>query len=142
MATTSRADFLKHWEELLATVAANPELAHMEAQRAQLESELEEIRDASVRQVTSKAQAQQATRDIEEHTARGRDLATRLHDGIRMQYGRVAEKLAEFRLQPRRPVPKPQPIPPPPPPETTMETPPEPGATPARTATPENDVSV
>jgi hypothetical protein len=140
MATTSRAEFMKHWEELLATIAVNPELAYMEAQREQLESELEEVRDASRRQAASKAQAQQATRDIEEHLARGRDIAIRLHDGIRMQYGRVAEKLAEFRLQPRRPVVK-KPPPSPPPPETTMEMPPEPGATPARTATPENDVS-
>ena len=64
----------------------------------------------------------QATRDLEDNLDNGRDLATRLRNGIRTRYGLKAEKLADFNLRPRRPgqkansnkkkVPEPVPAPP------------------------------
>lgn len=45
----------------------------------------------------------EATREIEDRVARGNELAVQLHDLIRGFYGRSAERLKLFRLQPRRP---------------------------------------
>lgn len=103
MGTTSQADFLKEWLKLVTMVSANAdELASLEGHRAQLAVEVEGLQEALARQSTHKAEFQQATRDLEGHIARGRDLATRMRDGIRMTYGRKGEKLAAFGLQPLR----------------------------------------
>ncbi|HEX3130548.1 MAG TPA: hypothetical protein VH394_24635, partial [Thermoanaerobaculia bacterium] len=70
---------------------------------------------------------------------RGSDMATRLRDGVRAHYGRTAEQLAGFRLQPRRPGITPEA--PPTPPGTENTKPSEPGSTPVRTAAPGTDAS-
>lgn len=91
------------WEHLLVTVETNQTaLSFLEPQRSQLASVLDRAKDASVRQDAFKAQFQQATRDLEKALSEGGDLATRLRNGIRTQYGLRSEKLAEFGLQPRR----------------------------------------
>ncbi|HWM93496.1 MAG TPA: hypothetical protein VN493_22230 [Thermoanaerobaculia bacterium] len=136
MATNSYADYIKHWGHLDVTVGANPELSSLEPQRAQLDLERQGLENATTLQATLQAQVQQASRDIDGHVARGRDLATRLHDGIRAQYGRVDEKLSEFGLNPRRPR---KPIPPPPPVE--IKKPSELGPNPSQTAAPGTDGS-
>jgi 23S rRNA G2069 N7-methylase RlmK/C1962 C5-methylase RlmI len=91
------------WEHLLATVETNQTaLSFLEPQRLQLASVLDRAKDASLRQDAFKSQFQQATRDLEKALSEGQDLATRLRNGIRTQYGLRSEKLAEFGLQPRR----------------------------------------
>lgn len=103
MGTTSQADYLKEWTRLATMVAANEaDLAHLESHRRQLVSEVEGLQEALARQATHKAEFQQATRDLEGHLRRGKDVSTRMRDGIRMTYGRRAEKLAAFGLQPYR----------------------------------------
>jgi len=90
------------WHHMAASVAANPELQHLEDVRQELVTVTDGTRAASVKQSTLRAQLQQATRDLEFFRARGTDLATRLRNGVRAQYGLKGEKLTEFGLQPRR----------------------------------------
>jgi hypothetical protein len=92
----------KEWDHMAASVAANPELKHLEDMRQELVTVTGDTRGASVKQSTLRAQLQQTTRDLETLRARGNDLATRLRNGIRAQYGLRGEKLTEFGLQPRR----------------------------------------
>jgi hypothetical protein len=101
---TSLADFMKHSEQLLVTIEANKaDLAHLEPLRAQLAPMVDGAKEALVRQGTLKAEAQQASRDLDDFLTKGRDLATRLRHGIRAQYGTKTEKLVEFGLNPLRP---------------------------------------
>ena len=91
------------WESLADTVEANAdELAYLAETRAQLVFNMEAAKAASIRQASFKSQYQQATRDLEGLVTQGRDLATRIRNGIRTQYGLKSEKLVEFGLQPRR----------------------------------------
>jgi hypothetical protein len=91
------------WGQLAVTVDVNKaDLAHLEVQRARLAVVGDGAKAAKIRQEAFKAQFQQATRDLEGFRAEGRDLATRLRNGIRTQYGTKAEKLAEFGMKPRR----------------------------------------
>jgi hypothetical protein len=139
MPQTSYADYMKNWGELTAALEANPDLAYLEPQRALLEMEVESFMQLSVRQATLRRQAQETTREMEALVKRSRDMATRLRDSIRGHYGRAAEMLVEYRLQPRRDITKP--TSPPTPPGTEDEKPSELGSTPARTAAPETDAS-
>ena len=103
MPNTSFADFVEEGDRLLATVEANKaDLSFLEETRTQLVTVMEGAKAASVRQDNFKAQFQQATRDLEGFFSQGRELLTRLRNGIRTKYGLRAEKLAEFGLQPRR----------------------------------------
>ena len=109
------------WDNLAVTVEANAvELAYLGETRTQLLSILDTAKAASVRQAALLAQYRQVTRDLEKLLSEGGDLATRIRNGIRMQYGLKAEKLTEFQMQPRRkrsrprkeePVPAPTPTP-------------------------------
>jgi hypothetical protein len=137
---SSYADYMRQWGELTAALAANPDLAYLEEQRVLLELEVETFRQLVVRQANQKRQAQETSREIEALVTRSRDMATRLRDSIRGHYGRKAERLVEYRLQPRRPntsVPTTSP-------STEDAKPSGPGSTPARTAAsaaPETDAS-
>ncbi len=139
MATTSYADYMRVWRELVAAISANPDLAFLEPHRALLENEVETFDILTVRQANLKRQAQETTREIEALVDRSRDLATRLRDGIRGRFGRTAEMLVEYRLHPRRErAGKSQTTPPGP--EDVK--PSELGSTPARKADPETDASI
>lgn len=146
MSRNSYADYVKHWGELSTAIAANPDLIHLEPQRAELESTLEGLKEASIRQANLRRQAQEASIELSEYVARGRDLATRLRDSIKGYYGRTGEMLVEFRIPPRRPrtAPKvakpPQPEKEPSAPEN--EKPSELGPNPARTAAPGTEASI
>ncbi|HWM90403.1 MAG TPA: hypothetical protein VN493_06515 [Thermoanaerobaculia bacterium] len=136
MATNSYADYIRHWGHIDDRVKSNPELSSLEPQRAQLEIERKGLQEATIRQATLRGQSQKASRDTDGHVARGRDLATRLRDGIRAHYGREEEKLAEFGMNPRRPKkPAPPPTEPPPPP-VEIKKPSETGPNPSQTASP------
>jgi hypothetical protein len=100
---TTFANFVEEGDRLLVTVEANKEdLAFLEETRTQLVTVMEGAKAASVRQDSFKAQFQQATRDLEGFFSQGRELLTRLRNGIRTKYGLRAEKLAEFGMKPRR----------------------------------------
>ena len=138
MSRNSYADYLRNWGELVAAIEANPDLAYLEEQRALLETEVEAFRGLVVRQASQKRQAQETTREIEALVVRSRDMATRLRDAIRGHYGRTAEMLVEYRLQPRRP----SASTPPTPPGTEDAKPSEPGSTPDLTAAAGTDASI
>ena len=124
MPRTSYANTIVHWFNLDAGVQGKqPELEQLEPLRAQLEAERLSLVEATNRQSRLNSESQTATRDIEVALARGNDLATRLRDAIRSHYGRAAENLTEFGLQPRR---KRKPIPPKP--VETAPTPSQPAA--------------
>ena len=94
--------YLKHWNELEANVAADPDLAFLEPKRAELAAEEKGLREALDRQAARKVEMHEATRELEGRVARGNQLMVQIHDLIRGHYGREAEKLGVFRLQPRR----------------------------------------
>jgi hypothetical protein len=103
MPDASFADTVTDWEQLLAKVTANAaDLGFLDESHAGLTGALQRAKEASGRQATFKSQFQQATRDLEESLKLGRDLATRLRNGVRTRYGLTGEKLAEFKLRPRR----------------------------------------
>ena len=97
--------YLKHWSELEANLATDPELAFLEPKRAELAAEEKGLREALDRQAARKSEMHEATRELEGRVARGNQLMVQIHDLIRGHYGREAEKLGVFRLQPRRPKP-------------------------------------
>jgi hypothetical protein len=140
MSLKTYADCIRHWGELTAAIAANPELAHLEPDRALLAADLEGFLDLTVRQANLRRQTQETSRELADLSKRGRYLATRLRDSVRGFYGRDGEMLVEFRLQPRRPRSRPTSTPTPPP-APEIEKPSELGSTPARTAAPETDAS-
>jgi hypothetical protein len=103
MSSQSFAATTTDWEQLLVKVLANAtDLSFLEGTRIELALSLQGAKEANARQATFKAQFQQATRDLEEHILRGRELATRLRNGVRTRYGLSGEKLADFKLRPRR----------------------------------------
>jgi hypothetical protein len=103
MARVGFANQTTEWEHLATTVEVNKtDLAYLESPRSLLLAALDRAKEANLRQSTFKAQFQQATRDLEKALSEGADLATRLRNGIRTQYGLRGEKLTEFGLQPRR----------------------------------------
>lgn len=137
MADNTYAGYVKHWGDLVTSVAALPELAHLEWLRSSLEAELEGLKDLSVRQASLKRQAQEASRELSGHVKRGRDMATRMRDSLKGYYGRDGEMLVEFQVQPRRPRTAPTETPA----GTEDETPTESGPNPAQTAAPVTDAS-
>ena len=103
MPRTSYADTIVHWTNMDTKVQARkPALDHLEPLRAQLEAERVGLVESTNRQTALQTEAQNATRAIEEHLIRGNDLATRLRDAVRAHYGRAAEDLNDFGIQPRR----------------------------------------
>ena len=130
MAKTSFAHVITEADGLLVKVQANAaDLGYLEANRGLLATALEGAKEASVRQAASKAQVQQATRDLEGFLAELKEQVTRMRNGLRHQYGLKSEKLVEFGLQPRR---KPQ---------RSKEKEPEPAPTPTPAPTSNNKVN-
>jgi hypothetical protein len=92
------------WDQLLVKVKTkSADLPFLDATSNELAVVLRGARDAKRRQTALQAQCRSATRELKEHMARGRDLATRLRNGIRMHYGLTNEKLAFFKIRPCRP---------------------------------------
>ena len=103
MGTNSYADYIRHWGQIDDRMKVNPQMAPFEELRVQLEVERIGLVNATNRQAALKGETQDTTREIEGHVARGREVATRLRDAVRAQFGREGEKLTEFGLKVRRP---------------------------------------
>jgi hypothetical protein len=104
MPNTSFADYVVKWEKLLASVEANrTDLAFLAELRSQLARVVEGMKVATVRQDLFKSNTQQTTRELTAFLTEGREIAVRLRNGIRTQYGLKGGKLVEFGMQPRRP---------------------------------------
>lgn len=105
MATSSRAGLLDTCRVTLNVMQVNDaDFERVKEDRDLLADIVAKIDEADLRQKHHKGQFQQASRDLEQHTSLARDLILRLQNTIRARYGNSAEKLAEFGLNPRRPV--------------------------------------
>ncbi|HEV8583174.1 MAG TPA: hypothetical protein VGX68_29250 [Thermoanaerobaculia bacterium] len=103
MPNTSFADVITGFDKLLVTTENNKEeLPYVTELRSRLAEVTAGAKEAKIRQDALRAQLQQATRDLEGFLTEGTDIATRLRNGVRMQYGLKGEKLTEFGMQPRR----------------------------------------
>ena len=91
------------WERLLAAVRANERIfAAGEPQFATLQFHLEEVKDAKTRQQLHSAGRKQATRDLNQGLAAGRDAAVRLQSLVKGQLGPRDEGLVRFGIALRR----------------------------------------
>ena len=134
---SSIADYQNSFGLMLSGVSANAaDLAGTEAVQAGLADAVTEIVEAQDRQKLFKALAQQATRDLEDALARGKEMYSRLRAGVVMHYTATSEKLVEFGLQPRRPAVRSKVKPPAP---EDGKPGPNPASHPAATAVPETD---
>ncbi len=103
MPNTSFADYVVQWEKLLKSLEANQaDLPFLADLRSQLVRVVDGLKAATVQQDMFRSQSQQTSRDMEGFLDLGRDLATRLRNGVRTQYGVRGEKLLEFDMKPRR----------------------------------------
>ena len=109
MANTSQADLLKSWELFLAAAADNPTEPGLEGLQFQLQTTWEGARDLLAQKALLRSQLQQASRDLDQLLATGRDMFSRLSHVVKGRFGTRAEKLAQFGLQPLRPARKPKP---------------------------------
>ncbi|MEA2558569.1 MAG: hypothetical protein QOH06_73 [Acidobacteriota bacterium] len=116
MAKTTQGDFLNACDALLAAAVINGGEAANEL-REQLETDVAGAKDAQARRNGHKAQAQQASRDLDAFLASARVVYSRLRHMLIALFGLRAEKLVEFGIQPLRPVQKAkvkeEPLPPP-----------------------------
>lgn len=132
--------YLRHWNELETNIAADPALAFLEPLRAELQNEENGLRNTLNVQAAKIVDSREATRTLEDHVKRGNALMVRIHDLIRGHYGRDAEKLKLFQLNPRRTKTKPRVVPDPNTEDVqAKKKPSEPGPNPTQTATPETD---
>ena len=105
MATSSRAGLLDECRVTLNVMDVHDtDFEHVQEDRDLLADTVAKIDEADLRQKHHKGQFQQASRDLEQHTSLARDMILRLKNTVRARYGNSAEKLAEFGLNPRRPV--------------------------------------
>jgi hypothetical protein len=98
-------DFLNASDKLLAAASANAGQPAVDDLRLQLEKETTDAREAQARRNVHKAAMQQASRDFDSAMESARKLYSRLRHMVIGLFGLSAEKLAEFGLQPFRPVP-------------------------------------
>lgn len=104
MPRRSYAHYVADWERLLVAVDANKEeLAALGEMPAQLTAALESLKAAFSQQDDAVAQYRGTTRNVQGVIKQGADLANRLRNGLRMQYGVRNDKLLQFGLQPLRP---------------------------------------
>jgi len=110
---------LGEWQRLLSALQVNrTELAHLETFRTQFEVLVAQMEDVLQSQAALSASKQEATQQLAKQVADCDRLETVLHLSLKQFYGRSAEKLVEFGIQPFRGRKKLTP-PPPPPAEST-----------------------
>jgi hypothetical protein len=106
MATTSQGNILKRVDIMLDGLSRNP----LDPTVADLGTQLAEARsgagEALGRRALNDAQSQQASRDLDGSMVNVNVFYSRIRRILQGTYGVREEKLAEFGLQPLRPVPK------------------------------------
>jgi hypothetical protein len=105
MPYNTHGDFLNANDKLLAAARANAGQSAVDDLRLQLEKETTDLREAQARRNVHKAAMQKASRDFDRAMDSARKLYSRLRHMVQGLFGISAEKLAEFGLQPFRPVP-------------------------------------
>jgi hypothetical protein len=90
-----------------ALTANAVELPHLEPKRLRLNDLLVEVRSLTAEQASLAARKQEVSKRLAELMEEGHTLVNFLDVGVKQHYGKRAEKLVEFGLQPfrgRRPV--------------------------------------
>ena len=109
----SLQEFLADWENLLAEVRRTPyDIPLLAAFLIALEGALGKARAAKARQIACSNGRQQATRQLNEAVAEGREVASRMRLLLKGRLGYHNEDLVRFGATPvrkRRPRPAPQP---------------------------------
>jgi len=91
------------WKLLAEAVARNlHDFEHLRDYLEILTRTLEQLLKAKQRQAALRAEAQQATRDLEAAMAVATQAAVQLNHGILATYTNRSEKLREFHLRPRK----------------------------------------
>lgn len=130
MPNLSQGDFLNACDTLIAAAKANEGEPGVDDLRFQLEAEAGGAKEAQARRARYRSLAQTASRDLDRYLATARAIYSRLRHILIGRFGLRAEKLAEYGLQPLRPVQK------------AKENPPGPVETTTQAATPATDTSI
>jgi hypothetical protein len=102
MANQAHADHLARWDTALAAGVANDTEPGTADILLQLGAAATGLKDCLVRRASLKFQQQQNSRDLDEFLAAGKEAFSRLALVVKGRYGRSAEKLAEWGIQPFR----------------------------------------
>ncbi|HET9210459.1 MAG TPA: hypothetical protein VFR03_08670 [Thermoanaerobaculia bacterium] len=106
MPKESLAVTLNQWEELIGACEANAEDLASLTFLLELRKELRDLsaraKELSAQQDALNARKQQVTRDLDQVKARGRDIALRVRNSVRIRYGKRSAKLTEFGMRPRK----------------------------------------
>ncbi len=131
MPNQAQADHLVRWDTALAAGAINdPEPGTVDL-LVQLGAATVGAKNCLNRRATLKFQQQQNSRELDDYMAAGKEAYSRLVLVVKGIYGRSAEKLAEWGMQPFRAAQKSKLEPPPP---VEMEKPPAKGQSPTQAA--------
>ena len=97
------AETQKKMELCNKAVAANAaELPHLEPKRLRLDDVLTEAKSLTAEQASLAARKQEVSKRLAELMEEGHTLVQFLDTGVKQHYGKRAEKLVEFGLQPFR----------------------------------------
>ena len=106
MKDQAQADHLTRWDTALAAGEINDTEPGTGDLLVQLEAAAVGAKNCLNRRATMKYQQQQNSRDLDEFMDDGKEAYSRLALVVRGRYGPGSEKVAEWGLQPRRPVQK------------------------------------
>ena len=103
MGDNTQDAFIAEWRRLLKPRANNNgEIPHLDGHWTKLETVLTNIDAIETQQAILTAAKQESTQQLNAQITEGRKIATFLKAGLREHYGRRAEKLAEYGMQPFR----------------------------------------
>jgi ABC-type transporter Mla subunit MlaD len=104
MPKRSLAQHLSLWDRLATSARNNiQDLEGLQKVLETLETALGEVRALSRRQITLRAEVQQATRDLDAAKEKANQAAVQVNMGLLAVYGSKSEKLTEYGLRPWRP---------------------------------------
>ena len=113
MKDQAQADHLARWDTALAAGTINDTEPGTADLLVQLGAAAAGAKNCLARRATMKYQQQENSRELDEFMAAGKEAFSRLALVVKGRYGRSAEKLAEWGLQPFRPAQKSKLEPPP-----------------------------
>ena len=103
MARNTYAETFAGWRRLIKPLSTNNgDTPYLEGHRARLEALLAQVTEIETQQATLTASKQEMSKQLKALTVEGNSVAAFLKSGIRERYGRTAEKLVEYGLQPFR----------------------------------------
>jgi len=103
MARNTYAVAFAGWRRLIKPLTTNNgDTPHLEGHRVRLEALLAEATEIETQQAALTASKQEMSKRLKALTVEGNRVAAFLKAGIRERFGRTAEKLVEYGLQPFR----------------------------------------